>query len=66
MIRRKDSAHLKLRNEKIEYQLLDFSKNLKGREVELTVEWMVIPYTGATVVEHGNSTKFIVPEHYTK
>ena len=65
MITNKEKAHLQLTNERLEYLLMDFGRHLKGNEVELTVEWMVIPWAGTTTVQRGNSTKFILPEEYS-
>ena len=65
MIRYKNKAHLELKNERIEYPMIDFTKkNLKGNNVTLTVEWMVIPYTGTTTVERGATASFEVPKDY--
>ncbi|KAL7711876.1 microsomal signal peptidase 23 kD subunit [Entamoeba marina] len=61
MIRNKKNAHLVLKNEPMEYPLVDFSKDLRGKDVTLTVEWMVIPWTGETKVERGSTTTFTIP-----
>ncbi|EDR23021.1 microsomal signal peptidase 23 kD subunit, putative [Entamoeba dispar SAW760] len=66
MIRKKERAHLQLTNERIEYPLVSVHNNLLGKEVNLTVEWMVIPWSGATTVEHGNSTTFVLPTEFSK
>ncbi|GAB1224707.1 hypothetical protein ENUP19_0216G0026 [Entamoeba nuttalli] len=66
MIKKKEKAHLHLTNERIEYPLVSSHNSLLGKEVELTVEWMVVPWAGATTVEHGNSTKFVLPTEFSK
>ena len=66
MILSKEKAKLQLTDEKVEYLLMDFGRHLRGNEVELTVEWMVIPWSGATTVQRGNSTKFVLPSDYVE
>ncbi|ELP93325.1 microsomal signal peptidase 23 kD subunit, putative [Entamoeba invadens IP1] len=66
MIRKRENAHLVLKNEKIEYTLMDFGKELKGKTVNLTVEWMTVPWSGSTSIRKGNTTTFVLPEQYIK
>mmetsp|Transcript_12895 Transcript_12895/g.23417 ORF Transcript_12895/g.23417 Transcript_12895/m.23417 type:complete len:180 (+) Transcript_12895:208-747(+) len=64
-----DEAHLQLKDEKLKYELQSFEKELRNREINLTLSWDIMPVVGVLKMQGGQSSNvhtITLPQKYVK
>mmetsp|Transcript_8684 Transcript_8684/g.16855 ORF Transcript_8684/g.16855 Transcript_8684/m.16855 type:complete len:177 (+) Transcript_8684:92-622(+) len=64
-----DEAHILLKDEKLKYELTSFEKELRNREINLTLSWDIMPVVGLLKIQGGqssNNRKITLPQKYVK
>jgi len=68
IIERKKDSYVQLINEKIEYELVSFERELKSVPLNITVNWEVMPVVGILKTQGGGSSNtfhFTLPDDYS-
>merc|ERR1712100_150103 len=68
IIERQKDSYIQLINEKVEYELVSFERELKSVPLNITVNWEVMPVVGILKKQGGGSSHpfhFTLPDDYT-
>eukprot|EP00471_Norrisiella_sphaerica_P000966 CAMPEP_0184480176 /NCGR_PEP_ID=MMETSP0113_2-20130426/1653_1 /TAXON_ID=91329 /ORGANISM="Norrisiella sphaerica, Strain BC52" /LENGTH=138 /DNA_ID=CAMNT_0026858459 /DNA_START=166 /DNA_END=582 /DNA_ORIENTATION=- len=64
-----DEAHIFLKDEKLKYELTSFERELRNREINLTLSWDIMPVVGVLKMQGGRDTnvhQINLPQKYVK
>eukprot|EP00954_Amorphochlora_amoebiformis_P030693 1395053-Amorphochlora_amoeboformis.AAC.2 len=64
-----DEAHILLKDEKLKYELTSFEKELRNRQINLTLSWDIMPVVGLLKMQGGQSSnvhQINMPQKYVR